>query len=165
MRDRHPALYATDSLIAMKQRHYPLVTAIADEPGEHSPDIEVINSAERLRSTWGKYVADTRGLASFPTEALLRLAEALEANPKAQRAVTTSSLPLELARRWNLHDETAEPSETVKVNDSTPGSGISLPARVERPLWAPPPEVLGSDLPLQRMPPEESGHLPDASSW
>jgi hypothetical protein len=164
VRDRHPGLYAKETMRRFKGRWSPMVTVITDEPTEHD-DWEFVTDVAELGSTWGKFVVDTRGLEHVPRDVVGRLAEAMEAEPKAARAVTTGRPPLVMTRRWNLHDRHATPDRVLVVDDPQIGPEPSLPDHLPRPGWEVPSQILDAGLPIQRLLPEEAGPMPDPHSW
>jgi glycosyltransferase involved in cell wall biosynthesis len=164
VRDRHPVLYEAERVHRFKRRWYPLVTALTDQPDSHD-EIECVEDPGRIPATWGKYVADVRGLEPLPVELLLSMAEALEGDGKASRAVTSGLPPVVMTRRWNLHDPGATPDRVIVLDDPSPGPEPELPSHIPRPGWAVPQAILDMGVPLQRQPPEESGRLVDPSSW
>jgi hypothetical protein len=164
VRDRHPRLYATETMRRFKNRWFPLVTLIGDEQPDRD-DWESVTDIAGLASTWGKFVIDARGLEPFPTEVVARLADALESEPKAARAVTTGMPPLVMTRRWNLHDRRATPDRVVIVEEPQAGPEATLPEHLPRPGWEVPSQVHDLGLPIQRQPPEEDGRMPDPYSW
>jgi GT2 family glycosyltransferase len=164
VRDRHPRLYAEEKMRRFKKRWFPFVTVVADRAVEHD-DWEYVSDVLELGSTWGKFVVDARALDPVPVEVIERLADALETEPKAARAVTTGRPPLVMTRRWNLHDRQATPDRILVVDDPQIGPEPSIAGHVPRPGWEVPTHLRDARLPIQRQPPEEAGLLPDPLSW
>ncbi len=164
VRDRHPGLYSPSSLADLKKKWYPMITVIGTG-GETLPaDSELIRSPDELGRSWGKYVVDTRGLTVVDTTVVTELAEALEGQPRAARARTSADPPMLMTRRWNLHDPEAAPDLDLVIEAEQTGPSFSLPDLVPRPGWATPAH-LGRELPVQRQPPEEAGHIADPDLW
>ncbi|MEX0865178.1 MAG: glycosyltransferase [Acidimicrobiia bacterium] len=164
VRDRHLHLYQTDRLQRFKRRWYPLVTVLADRPGEED-DREYVSGVEELGAGWGKYVIDVRGVDPEPVATIAALADALESQPKAARAVTAGLPPLVMVRRWNLHDRGATPDRAVVIEDPLVGPEPTVPDHLPRAGWEVPPHLTDSGVAVQRQPPEEDGRLPHADSW
>lgn len=164
VRDRNRHLYEPDRLRRFKQRWYPLVTVLTDHPVEKDA-WEFVTGLEQLGSTWGKYVVDARGLDPLPIGVINALAEALESNPKADRAVTSGLPPLAMVRRWSLHDRGATPDRAIVIEEPLVGPEAALPEHLPRAGWEVPRQLLESGVAIQRQPPEEDGHLPDPGSW
>ncbi|MCI0545213.1 MAG: glycosyltransferase [Actinobacteria bacterium] len=163
VRDRHPDLYDPETMRRFKRRWYPLVTAIG-EGGDSGDDVEWIPDPERLVTTWGKFVVDTRGVDPPGAPLLATMAQALEGEPRAARAVTKGLPPLVMQRRWNLHDPGATPDRVIVVEDPTVGPEPALPTHVPRAGWSVPAE-LDDTLPVQRQVPEETGLAVDPARW
>ncbi len=165
VRDRHPDLYQPERIRRFKRRWYPLVTLITDLGGVGHGDIEVVESLDGLSETWGKYVADLRGIDPLPLDLVMSMASALESNPKAARAVTRGLPPVMLLRRWNLHDPGATPDGVIVVDDPIVGREVEIPAHLPRPGWSVPEGLGPPGVAIQRQPPEEAGSIPDPERW
>jgi len=165
VRDRHQDLYEQERLRRFKDRWYPMVTVVTDNGDSKHEDFEFIVDTGALATTWGKYVVDVRGLELADYSLLVTMAEALEAQPKAARAVTGGLPPVVMVRRWNLHDPGATPDRVIVVDNPTVGPEPVIPSHVPRPGWAVPGPLLDMGVPVQRQAPEEQGRLVDASKW
>jgi glycosyltransferase involved in cell wall biosynthesis/GT2 family glycosyltransferase len=165
VRDRHRGLYETAAFRACKERWYPLVTVVADTTDRPHPEVEAVTSVDGLLDTWGKYVADVRGLEEVPVDLLLEMAAALEDEPSAERAVTSGSPPLVLRRRWSLHDPGSGHAGVVAIPSPQPGGTGSLPDHLPRHGWSVPADAGRWGVPVQRHAPEESGTMPDPWEW
>ncbi len=165
IRDLHPDLYSPAGMRRIKDQWYPYVTVVSGTRKGRHPDIEVVDSIGGLASSWGKYVADARGLDPFPADLILSMADLLEASPKAATACTAGDPPLLVRRRWNLHDRGAKPFGTITLEDTTSGSGLEMPTHIARDGWEIPQHLIETGLPIQRQAPEEAGRLVDPMEW
>lgn len=165
VRDRHPELYEPDRLRRLKSRWYPKVTAIADGTERLHAEIEMVEDEAALAATWGKYVADVRGIEPVPVDLMLKMADVLESEPTAVKAVSNGLPPLVLERRWCLHDPGAPHDGVVVLEDEFQGPEVTLPDHVPRPGWAVPEALIDREVPVQRHPPEEAGDMPDPGRW
>jgi hypothetical protein len=165
VRDRHPDIYATASLADSKRRWYPSVTVIGPPDTPVPADAELIESPDRLGSTWGKYVVDLRGAHGATPDVVERLAAALEAAPSAALARTTGEPPLTCVRRWNLHDPGADPAGELVIDHPASGGSVLPLGAFPREGWTVPAEARSAGVPVRRQRPEESALLPDPGAW
>ena len=166
VRDRNQALYEKETMKKARLEWYPLLTIIGDT-NPLPENAELVDDAEDLARTWGKYVVDIRGVEKQTTwSTLLEMADTLEANGQAAIVRTSGKPPLTMIRRWSLHDPDAEPAGEVTLDDMSGGPVSALaPGSLPRPGWVVPDEVRATEVPVQRQRPEESAALPDPSHW
>lgn len=170
--DRHPLLYEESRARKLKAEWYPWITILSEEDPSVGDDVlvdsEVVTCARDERSveaalagSHGKFVVEWDLLASPHPGLLGPIAEALERNAHADRAVA-GEVPVAW-RRWALHDVDADPTSAVEVDVEIRPDAIPLLHRgvAPDPNWMIPDDLPDPGLRIIRQRPEEEGELPD----